>query len=111
MCGIVAGLGKINYPDFFLQSLKILEYRGYDSCGIGYNVDGNTLVSFKTVGTVEQLTNKIDRTIKPVSAIAHTRWATHGKISFQNAFRVRLIGMFFLLFIRYCICIKIKTQI
>lgn len=33
------------------------------------------------------------------------------KISFQNAFRVRLIGMFFLLFIRYCICIKIKTQI
>ena len=85
MCGIVAGLGKINYPDFFLQSLKILEYRGYDSCGIGYNVDENTLVSFKTVGTVEQLTNKIDRTIKPVSAIAHTRWATHGKISFQNA--------------------------
>ena len=85
MCGIVAGLGKINYPDFFLQSLKILEYRGYDSCGIGYNVDGNTLVSFKTVGTVEQLTNKIDRSIKPVSAIAHTRWATHGKISFQNA--------------------------
>lgn len=85
MCGIVAGLGKINYPDFFLQSLKILEYRGYDSCGIGYNVNGNTLVSFKTVGTVEQLTNKIDRSIKPVSAIAHTRWATHGKISFQNA--------------------------
>ena len=85
MCGIVGYIGKKNALPIVVNGLKKLEYRGYDSAGVAL-WDGERVRLEKTIGRVSALESKIMR--KPwtgFSAIAHTRWATHGKPSDRNA--------------------------
>lgn len=85
MCGIFGYVGKKNSVNIALEGLKRLEYRGYDSAGIA-GVRAGQLFACKEVGKVailEKVLEKSDITLDV--AIAHTRWATHGKPSELNA--------------------------
>ena len=79
MCGIVGYIGFRNSSEIILSSLKKLEYRGYDSVGVAI-MDGEIKVA-KRKGFVESL--KID--FSGTLGIGHTRWATHGRPSDENA--------------------------
>ena len=83
MCGIIAYLGQSEAQGILINGLKRLEYRGYDSAGIvTINPDGLSLT--KAVGKVQKLQDKLSPSSDTVG-IAHTRWATHGKASEENA--------------------------
>ncbi|HOJ37384.1 MAG TPA: glutamine--fructose-6-phosphate transaminase (isomerizing) [Ignavibacteriales bacterium] len=85
MCGIVGYIGNKNSLTILINGLKRLEYRGYDSAGVGY-INGNGLTVIKSVGKVSNLEDKVEKiNEKPVIGIAHTRWATHGKVTETNA--------------------------
>lgn len=85
MCGIIGYVGKDNAKDIIISGLHALEYRGYDSSGIAYNVQ-NKIKIVKMEGKVANLENKLkeDSEISNVG-IGHTRWATHGKPNERNA--------------------------
>lgn len=85
MCGIVAYLGKNQALPILIESIKRLEYRGYDSAGVAvYNTD--KLVNIKAVGKIKELEKKIAKLkIRGNKGIAHTRWATHGEATEENA--------------------------
>ena len=84
MCGIVGALGNKNVVNEVLYGLKTLEYRGYDSAGIA--ILGNKLSIIKDKGRVINLEQKLlKKTISSKLAFAHTRWATHGTPSKNNA--------------------------
>ncbi len=89
MCGIIGYIGNKQATPILLQGLRKLEYRGYDSAGIVVcNVDDtNTQVTrFRSVGKIEVLENKIrHEEIPGTMGIAHTRWATHGGVTEENA--------------------------
>jgi glucosamine--fructose-6-phosphate aminotransferase (isomerizing) len=83
MCGIVGGVAKNDIVDILLGGLKSLEYRGYDSSGIAVLNDSN-ISRIREVGKVKNL----EKNIKSISGnigVAHTRWATHGTPSKENA--------------------------
>ncbi|MCK5258510.1 MAG: glutamine--fructose-6-phosphate transaminase (isomerizing), partial [Thermoplasmatales archaeon] len=82
MCGIIGYMGHRAANDVIIESLKRLEYRGYDSAGIG--IIGEKLQVFKEVGEIAMLQLSIPK-IKGNLGIGHTRWATHGKVSKENA--------------------------
>ena len=85
MCGIVAGIAERNVVPILIEGLKRLEYRGYDSAGLAVIRDGE-IYRKRELGKVKGLETLIQN--DPVSGqlgIAHTRWATHGKPSTQNA--------------------------
>lgn len=85
MCGIVGYIGHKDVVPVLLEGLKRLEYRGYDSAGIGILREGE-LNCRKTVGKITTLESLLEE--KPISGtigIAHTRWATHGAPSTINA--------------------------
>ena len=86
MCGIVGYLGKKNVSEVLINGLTTLEYRGYDSAGIALN-NGSDLQIIKKVGRVKELKEKIENTklIDATYGIAHTRWATNGGVSDENA--------------------------
>ncbi len=85
MCGIVGYIGKKNALNIVIEGLKQLEYRGYDSAGVALIV-GNDIKSEKTAGRVAALEEKLaSKSWEGNVAIAHTRWATHGKPSDKNA--------------------------
>lgn len=83
MCGIVGYTGAGNAPRIIYEGLERLEYRGYDSAGIACLSNGN-IITVKRRGRVKVL-DGLTGSIKANTAIGHTRWATHGKPSDQNA--------------------------
>lgn len=86
MCGIVGYIGKSKAVDFVVDGLQSLEYRGYDSAGVSTIIDGQA-VTTKQVGRVDALRVELDAL--PINntaiAVGHTRWATHGVPSVNNA--------------------------
>ncbi|MDD3043464.1 MAG: glutamine--fructose-6-phosphate transaminase (isomerizing) [Methanosarcinaceae archaeon] len=83
MCGIVGYAGNRPAVPVLIESLKKLEYRGYDSAGI--TVLEDKLETFKAVGKIVNLEAEIPEKLDGVVGIGHTRWATHGRPSTQNA--------------------------
>ncbi|MGZ4135689.1 MAG: glutamine--fructose-6-phosphate transaminase (isomerizing), partial [Tumebacillaceae bacterium] len=86
MCGIVGYIGSKQAQDVLLNGLQKLEYRGYDSAGIAiYNGDDITVK--KSVGRLVNLAEKVDGPDRLTGSqgIGHTRWATHGRPSDDNA--------------------------
>ena len=85
MCGIIGYTGRGDAISVVLDGLKRLEYRGYDSAGIAYFSDGKLTIK-RCRGKVGDLCDLFEAD-RPVShaAIGHTRWATHGKPSEENA--------------------------
>ena len=84
MCGIVGYLGKKKNSKKIIGKLKNLEYRGYDSAGIAVLKD-DELVCYKQVGCISELEKEVPDNLETTCAIAHTRWATHGKSTVVNA--------------------------
>ena len=82
MCGIIGYNGFREANKVLIDCLKRLEYRGYDSAGIC--IMGKKLQVFKEVGEISKLENKIP-SLKGDIGIGHVRWATHGKVSKENA--------------------------
>ena len=86
MCGIVAYIGQKDAYPILINGLKRLEYRGYDSAGIGLINSDNELNIYKTKGKVSDLESFTkDKDISGTIGIAHTRWATHGEPNDVNA--------------------------
>lgn len=87
MCGIVGAIGQRKVSDILIEGLKRLEYRGYDSAGMAVIDKKKKLINcIKTVGKVAVLEDAIEKKLaKGTLGIAHTRWATHGKPSQENA--------------------------
>ncbi len=84
MCGIVGYMGDKNAADVLIYGLEKLEYRGYDSAGISI-IEGNTLITKKSAGKLENLKKIIPDTMNGTLGIGHTRWATHGKPTSLNS--------------------------
>ena len=86
MCGIFGYFGDEEAASVVLAGLRRLEYRGYDSWGIavlGASVGSSMVRVQKQVGTLSNVTP--DEHIKGTVGIGHTRWATHGRVSYTNA--------------------------
>ncbi len=85
MCGIIGYIGKRNAVSVILEGLKRLEYRGYDSAGVAFFSDRGIEIR-RCKGKIHKLASMLESE-KPSSnsAIGHTRWATHGKPSDENA--------------------------
>jgi glucosamine--fructose-6-phosphate aminotransferase (isomerizing) len=97
MCGIVGYTGKRAAQEIILAGLEKLEYRGYDSAGISLVTDGR-LDAVRAVGNLSQLRAAVDARARDESAgalavatrpadtgVGHTRWATHGRVTEENA--------------------------
>ena len=86
MCGIVGYIGSDEASRILLTGLRELEYRGYDSAGIAVS-EATGIQCFKAVGKLNNLQQKLGayQSQGKVAAIGHTRWATHGKPTEQNA--------------------------
>jgi len=83
MCGIFGYIGKNKSIEILLDSLKSLEYRGYDSGGIAYLKD-NKIEIIKSIGKINNLEEKVNKNIDTSLGIGHTRWATHGGVNIHN---------------------------
>ncbi|SER32228.1 glutamine--fructose-6-phosphate transaminase [Gracilibacillus ureilyticus] len=84
MCGIVGYIGANDSKEVLLTGLEKLEYRGYDSAGIAIlNEQGMNV--FKVKGRIAALREKVDASVMANVGIGHTRWATHGEPSEENA--------------------------
>lgn len=95
MCGIVGYVGKRPCRDILVAGLEKLEYRGYDSAGVSVIEDG-AVDSVRAVGNLANLRAAMDEheaegggvavaTPPATTGIAHTRWATHGRVTEENA--------------------------
>lgn len=86
MCGIVGYVGNNNVYDILIKGLHRLEYRGYDSAGIALAGEDGKINIYKSQGKVSNLEDFCkDKNLCACSGIAHTRWATHGEPSDNNA--------------------------
>jgi len=84
MCGIVGYIGNQNATPVLIEGLSRLEYRGYDSAGIAVLGSRGTQV-FRSVGRVRDLEASLPRRLAGKAGIGHTRWATHGPATEDNA--------------------------
>jgi glutamine---fructose-6-phosphate transaminase (isomerizing) len=85
MCGIVGYVGPRDVVAVLLDGLRRLEYRGYDSAGVAV-VDSGRVTGSKRVGKLTNLEQMLITTpLRGTAGIGHTRWATHGRPSDQNA--------------------------
>src|SRR5438128_6164721 len=85
MCGIVGYVGRSQAAPILLDGLRRLEYRGYDSAGVAI-INGDHVETRKCAGRIASLATLISQ--KPAAGfygISHTRWATHGKVTDENA--------------------------
>ncbi len=85
MCGIVGYVGRVDAAPILLDGLRRLEYRGYDSAGIA-TINSRCIETRKCIGRIDHLATVISR--DPPSGtvgISHTRWATHGAVTNENA--------------------------
>lgn len=86
MCGIVGAVAQRDVAEILLEGLHRLEYRGYDSAGLAVVSEAGEMQCICRVGKVQMLTDAL--TVQPLfgsTGIAHTRWATHGGPSEENA--------------------------
>jgi len=86
MCGIVGVVSTRNVAPILVEGLKRLEYRGYDSAGIAHLMQGASIERIRSVGKVKELEAAVNQSqYGGKLGIAHTRWATHGVPSEENA--------------------------
>lgn len=85
MCGIIGILGQTDVTDRLVEALRRLEYRGYDSAGVATLSDGK-LGRVRAAGKLENLNEALKKTpLQGKAGIGHTRWATHGEPTVENA--------------------------
>lgn len=84
MCGIVGIVGKSHAEQIIINGLQRLEYRGYDSAGL-FVSDEKQEHLVKSQGRIKNLQEKLTNEVNGTIGIGHTRWATHGKPSEENA--------------------------
>ncbi len=84
MCGIVGYVGSRDAAPILLDGLRRLEYRGYDSAGIA-QINSGGLQAIRRVGRVAELERAVPADLEGTTGIAHTRWATHGGVTEENA--------------------------
>ena len=85
MCGIVGILAQRPATPLLLEALERLEYRGYDSAGLASNINGE-LQCRRAVGKLERLRKEVaDNPLEGNNGLGHTRWATHGAVTLENA--------------------------
>ncbi len=85
MCGIVGYVGYRNATDVLIEGLRRLEYRGYDSAGVAVKTEAG-LKSLKRAGKLKRLEAALrEKPVSGSSGIGHTRWATHGPPTDENA--------------------------
>lgn len=82
MCGIFGYIGHRNASSLLVKGLLRLEYRGYDSSGVV--VKNGQLQSYKDIGKISEMASSLPK-LKGSMGIAHTRWATHGGVTKENA--------------------------
>jgi glucosamine--fructose-6-phosphate aminotransferase (isomerizing) len=87
MCGIVGYFGPSqNSVQIVLEGLRRLEYRGYDSAGVSFIDEKNVLQNYKKAGKLDNLKTELEgKNIIARACIGHTRWATHGGVTDENA--------------------------
>ncbi|MDP3770088.1 MAG: glutamine--fructose-6-phosphate transaminase (isomerizing) [Candidatus Sungbacteria bacterium] len=86
MCGIIGYIGKKQALSVVFEGLNRMEYRGYDSAGVAI-CSGNQIFAEKAVGRISELGKKLEASshIPGTLGIGHTRWATHGGVTYENA--------------------------
>src|SRR3954453_11578366 len=85
MCGIIGYVGGKTAKPLLIQGLERLEYRGYDSAGIALRENGE-LEYVRTVGNLQVLKQEAGPNgSTATTGLGHTRWATHGAVTLQNA--------------------------
>ena len=86
MCGIVGVVAERNATPILIRGLQRLEYRGYDSAGVAAIGSEGNIIRSRQVGKVQNLVDALDQfPVTGGTGIAHTRWATHGKVTVENA--------------------------
>lgn len=85
MCGIVGAVSKRDIIPLLIEGLQRLEYRGYDSCGVATFANGKLARARSTARVADLAATVKAEALEGYTAIAHTRWATHGAPETQNA--------------------------